>query len=342
MFALTIAIPTYNRASSLRLLLNSLAVQFHGSSCEGEVEVLIVDNCSTDNTFEVVQSYLDHHKNFRYVRNHVNIGSDKNFVSCFQMASGKFLWIVGDDEVLFDGAIHYALKLTNGRDFGCAYLSSEAAYLLEIHKYVGRVAPDRIESIFFKQKDFVKYVNYRLTFLSGTIINKAAVIECSPLIDRDIDRLIGSNLVHLSWVCSSILSRPCSIFISTPLFASTVANSGGYNPVVVFIKNLGDIFEHFFSNCLTDPRRFINQSVLFGWFPKVTYDMRFTNKYKSGPLFAISDFPHYLIRGLECIFIAAIFRSPKPLAYFLVILMKARYKIYLIFIRLTKAVKYAI
>jgi glycosyltransferase involved in cell wall biosynthesis len=331
---LTIAIPTYNRSTTLDLLLQSILNQ-----SSTDVEVLILDNASEDDTKKVVAKYEGQIHRLRYIKHEANIGSDKNFIECFKTASSDYVWIVGDDELLFSGSINCVKKIISDCDFGCAYLSSEAVFLEKLHTYLdchaGICSP-----VFFKQWDFAKFINYRLTFLSGTVVNKRALLEKYENFYEYVERFSGSSLVHLSWVCSAINSRQFSIYIDTPLFASTVANSGGYNPVKVFIENLGDIYEYFFYHIGKNQRRTINFLTLIGWFPKVSYDVRFSKKYQKGPHFNINDFPNHLKVGVIWFLFKSISSAPKPFAFIHMVFLKAIYKFFIYYLRLTKAVKH--
>ena len=73
---LTIAIPTWNRASFLALNLERLSQE--GLNTWDLVEVLISDNASTDGTQRVVSEAVAVGMPVRYIRNAENIGSDAN------------------------------------------------------------------------------------------------------------------------------------------------------------------------------------------------------------------------------------------------------------------------
>jgi|SRR5579864_7337165 len=86
----TIGIPTYNRASFLRRAIKAAVDQSHS-----DVEILVSDNASTDETPEVVRSFGDR---VRYCRNPENIGSWPNLVKLTQLATGDyFSWLQDDD-----------------------------------------------------------------------------------------------------------------------------------------------------------------------------------------------------------------------------------------------------
>lgn len=65
---LTIAIPTYNRAEKLEVLLEQLTADTAYDPTR--VEIVVSDNASTDHTAQVVARFAD----IRYHRNETNIG----------------------------------------------------------------------------------------------------------------------------------------------------------------------------------------------------------------------------------------------------------------------------
>lgn len=79
---LTIAIPNFNRAGYLKELLSLLAAQLRN---EPRVELIISDNASPDETPAVVQDFVARGLRVRYTRNVQNIGSDGNFLPCFEL-----------------------------------------------------------------------------------------------------------------------------------------------------------------------------------------------------------------------------------------------------------------
>ena len=87
----TIAIPTYNRAD--RFLRS--AIECALNQTWDDLEIIVSDNCSTDNTTEVVQSYADARLN--YVRQSKNIGANGNFNYCIENAKGTYFLLFHDD-----------------------------------------------------------------------------------------------------------------------------------------------------------------------------------------------------------------------------------------------------
>lgn len=105
--ALTIAIPTFNRHKYLVELLPELIGQFDQEDAS-QVEILIIDNASTDGTPELIGNNCA--GKVRYQRNPANIGADRNFLECIKSARGDYVWLFGDDEVLNPGGVRRVLE----------------------------------------------------------------------------------------------------------------------------------------------------------------------------------------------------------------------------------------
>ena len=84
---LSICIPTFNRCKLLDRLIKSITEQ---ESFNNSIEIIISDNCSTDNTKRIVSKYLLSYNNIRYYRNDENIGMEKNIAKVLSLGNGKF------------------------------------------------------------------------------------------------------------------------------------------------------------------------------------------------------------------------------------------------------------
>jgi len=112
---LSVCIPTYNRANFIGETLKSIIDQ-----STDEIEIVVSDNASTDNTEDVVQSFRATFPRLVYIRLPENLGADANFMNVVANASGEYCWLFGSDDVMREGA----LCLVNGA------LRSEPAVLL--------------------------------------------------------------------------------------------------------------------------------------------------------------------------------------------------------------------
>lgn len=69
---LSIAIPTYNGAKYIREALDSIITQL--DDVDEEVEIVISDNASTDQTPEIISEYQKKYPFIKYFRNDENLG----------------------------------------------------------------------------------------------------------------------------------------------------------------------------------------------------------------------------------------------------------------------------
>jgi glycosyltransferase involved in cell wall biosynthesis len=104
----TIAIPTYNRAD--RYLLKQ-AVECSVSQTYQNVEIIVSDNCSTDNTKEVVKSFND--PRIRYFRHDQNIGMYRNENFCVEKARGDFFLLLCDDDMIDNDLVDVCMRAAN-------------------------------------------------------------------------------------------------------------------------------------------------------------------------------------------------------------------------------------
>lgn len=75
------------------------------------VEVVISDNCSTDNTRQLIKENFNE-SYFKYSCNAQNLGANNNILKTgYELASGEYCWIIGDDDLIREGAIAYLLKV---------------------------------------------------------------------------------------------------------------------------------------------------------------------------------------------------------------------------------------
>ncbi len=98
---LDIFIITFNRASRLNAALNRI---FAEDSPIRNFCIKVIDNNSTDETFEVVRRYQLLHDNLVYEKNKYNIGGNANIVKAFYNASKDYVWVLADnDDFCWDG-----------------------------------------------------------------------------------------------------------------------------------------------------------------------------------------------------------------------------------------------
>ena len=102
---LSFCVPTYNRAEYIGETLESII-----SQSTDEVEIIILDGGSTDNTEQVVSIYKNKFDRLKYFRQNFKGGVDRDLNKAIEKASGEYCWLMPDDDILKPSAIETILK----------------------------------------------------------------------------------------------------------------------------------------------------------------------------------------------------------------------------------------
>lgn len=227
---LSICIPTWNRAKILSASLDSFREQLT-SVDSSEVELFVSDNCSDDETPQVIQSFVDQGLPITYNRNSENVGAARNFIKCMQWASGKYIWLLGDDDLLMPGTIEYVLNQIRYGDYGIIHLcvTPNKDAKPEVQEYNDR-------------EEFLKAMSYWITFMSGCIFLKEAV----SLVEN-CERYIPTHLLQVPFYITSSSLREKNLFIRKPVMQNGLdsGSNGGYNFYQVFVEGYLNIWKEF-------------------------------------------------------------------------------------------------
>lgn len=89
----SVLIPAYNYAHYLSEAIDSVLGQTYKN-----FELIVVDNCSTDNTEEIVNNYAKHDTRIKFVRNQENIGMYRNYNQALLLATGDYIKFLNADD----------------------------------------------------------------------------------------------------------------------------------------------------------------------------------------------------------------------------------------------------
>ena len=106
----SVVITSYNRATWVGKAIESAQAQDYQN-----IEIIVCDNASTDDSDAVIKKFSDNDGRIRYVRNENNIGMISNFEKVFfQLAKGNFIINISSDDYLINPTfISSAIKLVN-------------------------------------------------------------------------------------------------------------------------------------------------------------------------------------------------------------------------------------
>ncbi len=110
-------VPCYKLAHFLEESVNSILSQSYGN-----IEVLILDDQSPDNTEEVSTGLVKKHpdRQITYIRNSENLGNIRNYNKGIRLAAGEHVWILSPDDRLHSKDIvsEYVRLMDDNRDIG--------------------------------------------------------------------------------------------------------------------------------------------------------------------------------------------------------------------------------
>lgn len=112
----TFVVPCYKYGHLLGKCVSSILLQDYE-----DFEVLIMDNCSPDNTPEVAQSFQD--ARVRHIRNESNLGAEQNFNKGLTLARGKYVWILSADDLLRNPSVlgRFVAVMEQNADLGFVF-----------------------------------------------------------------------------------------------------------------------------------------------------------------------------------------------------------------------------
>lgn len=216
---LSICIPTYKRAKFLQISLDKFR---QAIKTDMDIELIVSDNCSPDETPNVVQSEIEKGLRCTYIRNEKNIGPDANFLQCFHSANGKYIWLCGDDDYLIPDRLDALYDSLAAGDYGLVELNQDATKF--------NLSP----MVFTDPGAFLSEVHVWITFMSCNIIRKEIVDSI------DGDKYADTNLIQVPFFLNSAtMGLPNLMYYPQVLdCGADSGNNGGYNLFEVFCENL--------------------------------------------------------------------------------------------------------
>ena len=217
---LSICIPIYNRLSYLERMLERFYEE--KELFDSKIELFISDNCSEDDLQSCCNRFSEMGLRLNYHRNDTNLGMDGNFINCFKYANGKYVLLLGSDDIPQKESLKTICELlSQNYDYGLLHLSGESS-----NKSGSLVECDNSNSLF-------EELNIWLTFISENIV-KTEYVK-----DIDFDKYRGSLISQVPLYLHALLSSSKNAVYYANVFDedNDSKNNGGYNLFQVFVEN---------------------------------------------------------------------------------------------------------
>lgn len=224
---LSLCIPIYNRLEYLKRMLERFLedkILF-----EETIDLLISDNCSTDDLESCVNEFKSKGLKITYNRNQKNLGPDGNFLYCFNHAKGKYCWLLGSDDIPVKGFLNSLVTVLQGKEYGLVHLNHHSDGLSQLFEYSDN-------------QKMVEDIAHWITFMSSNIINTKNIAFINS------NQYMDTYLIQVPYYLYSCLNSPVNAIYKYSCFEKDddSANNGSYNLFQVFVQNLFDVYEWFY------------------------------------------------------------------------------------------------
>ena len=211
---LAICIATLNRGAFIGQTLESIITQ-----ATNDVEIVVVDGASTDNTPEVVASFRQKFPRLNYVRLAQKGGVDADYNRTVELARGEYCWLMSDDDLLKPGAIAAVLQAIE-KNYDVIIVNAE----VRSNDFADAIVPallspatDRVYAPAEVDRLFVDTATF-MTFIGCVVIRRQVWLE------REREKYFGTEFIHVGVIFQTPLAREAMV-IAHPWIAIRYGNA---------------------------------------------------------------------------------------------------------------------
>ncbi len=250
---LSLCIPTFNRAEILK---NTIGKIVSDIDFNEEVELIISDNGSSDNTPEVCEDYVRKYSNVYYYRNKENI-KIYNFYKVLSLANGKYLKIINDTCTFQIGKLGRMKEIVKEHDENSALLFPPVSNFVKGGHFISN---DINETI--------KFLSYNATWSPAFGIWKNDFHVICDNTDYE------SLLPQVDWIYRLSLKKKIEMYVDHYFDVQWTGSKGNFNYMRTFtIDYLNILKQYKFSRWRFEVEKFR----LLGLLTHYYYMMRFKN-----------------------------------------------------------------
>lgn len=213
---ISVVIPNYNHGPFLKQRIDSVLNQ-----TLGDFELIILDDCSSDNSREIIKKYAANDKRIHFYFNETNSGSTfKQWKKGIELAKGEYIWIAESDDWCESSFLEVVMeKFFVFPNVGLVYCQSwkidEHDQILGSWKEWTDVVDKAHWNEDFMNKGKQELQNYFC--LRNTIPNASAVVFDKSLSDSLPSQVFEMRLCGDKMVWTSMLLKTDIYFIAKPL-----------------------------------------------------------------------------------------------------------------------------
>lgn len=211
MILLSICIPTYNRAKKLEKLLNKLEKEIILNKLEKEIEICISDNTSNDINKDIIEK-KSKKLNIKYNKNYENKGFDYNLMMTTKLATGKYIWFCGDDDIILENALQNLLNILKNKESNIYILDGQLKYKNKLKKFNAlKIKTKKIYNSFNQEElyEYIDNINNNLSFFCAFITS--IVVEKELYLAQVIPKNLRNSAYDHMYKLLKILKNGCKL-----------------------------------------------------------------------------------------------------------------------------------
>ena len=224
------------------------------------MEIILVDDCSAGNCYEIFEEYQKNNKNIKYIKNEVNLGSAWSRLNGLSYAKGEYIHFVDSDDWVFEDCylkIHKYL----GNKYDCIHFDGIYAYDDKTMQKINFQIPENMELIgkrkafedmfvsdsrrrtlwcrVFRKKCLLKAAQYmpksHLSVADDWILNLFALFFCKKY--RSVSDIFYYYFQDNPNAMTAVVENKKDIKFSVDKLDNTLRQTyDSYNAVVAFLK----------------------------------------------------------------------------------------------------------
>lgn len=193
----SIAVCTYNGQRFLVEQLDSLIGQSHSNT-----EIIVVDDCSKDNTLAILRQYEERHANFKVYQNDQNLGYIKNFEKAISLCNGDYIALCDQDDIWDLNKIE--LQLATIGDSALTYHDSE--FVDDRGHSLGKKKSDLLNM--YEGDSNVPFLFFNCISGHACLFNRKLVPYCLPF---------PTEIFHDRWLAFTSINNGGIIYLNKTL-----------------------------------------------------------------------------------------------------------------------------
>jgi glycosyltransferase involved in cell wall biosynthesis len=234
----SILIPTYNREKLIAESIRSALGQTYGN-----FEVVVVDNASTDGTWEEIQRIAAEDSRVQAFRNEANIGPVRNWIECARRARGTLCKILWSDDLIDSEYLNRTVQWLTDTTIGFVYTSARI-FTESTESSSGSVHYDHLPTGSYDARLFIEgsLLGTRFPVSPGCFLLRTADLQKNLM--ADIPNAVGSDfknhaigndlllllLTAFSYERFAVVNEPLSMFRDHP---GSISTSSGIERLII-------------------------------------------------------------------------------------------------------------